>query len=426
MPRSEDPTIAAPTPTSNTAQLRDVQQSLTSARAEQITRVVAMVDALRDRSTADALIAPLRPRLMQLRPGRPLRFARLLFLPLDPLIVPPPRWRPSEPLVPRSALTPLSDAVRLSAGSVVGEVDALIKDRAQSDESVIAAAGERLWPEAARALMTSPPPHSWAESGLPPELFAPLARAVGGALQHAVPLRLLAAEARQGLPIRAETLDGILDGARVSGVDAWSMTLALLLGCLPDAARLLLRLDELATRPGAVARQRLDTVLSSALDVLEAPAVAGPLTVDLAEAGIAIRRAGALLDALDRPSTSPALRQRLASVRQAVDARGLAQFEQAVAERLLAPLQGTQPDLDPIDIRSIESMARDLRQLEQAGRRVGGSGPHYDRSLRHAAELLKGAPSRPELTAIDKIRIVEILLGPEAALAMLSGPPTLA
>src|SRR6185437_13356228 len=105
-------------------QTREMQRNLIAARDEQITRVVAVVDALADRSAADALIAPLRPRLQQLRPPRPIRLARLLFLPLDPLIVPAPRWRPGDPLVPRTALTPLADLVRSTDGAVVTRVEA--------------------------------------------------------------------------------------------------------------------------------------------------------------------------------------------------------------------------------------------------------------------------------------------------------------
>ena len=65
-----------------------------------------MVDAMPNRGAADQLIAPLRARLAHLRPPRPLRFARLLFLPLDPLIVPAARWRAAQPAIPRTVIPP--------------------------------------------------------------------------------------------------------------------------------------------------------------------------------------------------------------------------------------------------------------------------------------------------------------------------------
>jgi hypothetical protein len=53
-----------------------IQTSLAHAADAQIARVVAMVDAMPERGSADALIAPLRPRLAALRPTRPLSFTR--------------------------------------------------------------------------------------------------------------------------------------------------------------------------------------------------------------------------------------------------------------------------------------------------------------------------------------------------------------
>ena len=88
--------------------LRELQHSLATAQDGQIERVVAMVDALPQRGAADRLIAPIRPRLAQLRPARPLRFCRLLFLPLDPLVVPPTKWRRASLTLPRTVLEPLA------------------------------------------------------------------------------------------------------------------------------------------------------------------------------------------------------------------------------------------------------------------------------------------------------------------------------
>jgi len=50
--------------------VRDLQRSLLDAGDAQISRIVAMVDALPERGSADALIAPLRPRLARLHPRR--------------------------------------------------------------------------------------------------------------------------------------------------------------------------------------------------------------------------------------------------------------------------------------------------------------------------------------------------------------------
>ena len=78
--------MAAPVTRSLNPAIREASRGLVEARDDQVAQIVAMVDAMPDRGAADHLIAPLRARLARTRPPRPLRFARLLFLPLDPLL----------------------------------------------------------------------------------------------------------------------------------------------------------------------------------------------------------------------------------------------------------------------------------------------------------------------------------------------------
>ena len=85
-------------------ELRRLGGELVSAQDDKITRVVAMLDKLPHRGAADALLVPLRPRLARLRPVRPLTFERLLFTPLDSLILQPADWKRDAPGIPRSAL----------------------------------------------------------------------------------------------------------------------------------------------------------------------------------------------------------------------------------------------------------------------------------------------------------------------------------
>src|SRR5580704_264145 len=108
--------MAVPHTRSSNPAIREVARGLAAARDEQILKAVAMVDAMPDRGAADQLIAPLRKRLAHLRPPRPLRFARLLFLPLDPLIVPAARWRIEQPTIPRSAIPSLAGALAVDLG----------------------------------------------------------------------------------------------------------------------------------------------------------------------------------------------------------------------------------------------------------------------------------------------------------------------
>ncbi|MBV9538404.1 MAG: hypothetical protein JOY70_05680, partial [Acidisphaera sp.] len=73
-----------------------------------IVQVVNLVESMRERGAADELLVRLRPRLVQLRPPRNIKLPRLLFTPLDGVIVPGSRWRPGMNAVPRSALLPLA------------------------------------------------------------------------------------------------------------------------------------------------------------------------------------------------------------------------------------------------------------------------------------------------------------------------------
>jgi len=52
-------------------------------------------------------------------------------------------------------------------------------------------------------------------------------------------------------------------------------------------------------------------------------------------------------------------------------------------------------------------------------RQVGG-GEAYDRQLRRAAEALKPHAGEAAETFMDRVRLVEILQGPEAALALMA------
>jgi hypothetical protein len=79
---------------SNDTSVSELVRSMAGASERQLLRIVAAVDGMSARGAADELIAPVRHRLANLRPVRPLRFARLVFLPLDHLIVPAANWKP--------------------------------------------------------------------------------------------------------------------------------------------------------------------------------------------------------------------------------------------------------------------------------------------------------------------------------------------
>ena len=66
-------------PSNVRADVRGLRRSLAEANDEQVLSAVRLVDAMPARGIADELIAPLRPRIAQIRPARPLSPTRLLF-----------------------------------------------------------------------------------------------------------------------------------------------------------------------------------------------------------------------------------------------------------------------------------------------------------------------------------------------------------
>ena len=131
---------------------RSVGRDLANAPDERVLEVVRFVEGLPDRGPVDGLLAPLRGRLRGLRPPRPLRFARLMFLPIEPAIVEARDWRAGEPMLPRTAIAPLAGVVERVRPDLVAHVQCVAADPALLDTERVGLAGRSLWPAAAEAL----------------------------------------------------------------------------------------------------------------------------------------------------------------------------------------------------------------------------------------------------------------------------------
>jgi hypothetical protein len=144
----------------------DIRAALAAAPPEKLGRVVGLLDSLQARGAADALLAAARPRLRDLRPCRPMRFTRLLAVPLEPALVAPEAWTRAPIEIPRSALTPIGEAVRAALGLAAEEIEAAALGHSMADAARVARLGARLWPLAAAARLPAVPP-GWEEAGLP-------------------------------------------------------------------------------------------------------------------------------------------------------------------------------------------------------------------------------------------------------------------
>jgi hypothetical protein len=417
-----DPTIRMRDPA-----VRALAREMVDAGDPQIMRIVAMVDAMASRGAADTLIAPLRQRLTTLRPLRPLRFGRLMFQPLDPLIVPAARWRPGQQAIPRTALPAMAEQVRLAMGADATRIVADLDGHTTADADLIARLGGTVWPAAARILGGTEQPASWNETGLGDANYRPLAELVASLLGQAVALEALHAGVANGLlPLRPEPVTEILADYVTANKDArpgpgLAMMMTLILHMLPESAGFL---AHARTGPeGAAARAAMDQAADAVLRQLhedegtEASIAAGSLL----EAGAAVRRIATFLTHLDAAAAKPGRREQLRDVRHRLDVSCKARFASGLQDELLAPLQHPGVAISPEQVPALETAARGLRVLALEGRAIG-SGGAYDLLLGKATDAIRGRAMRDRLSPVDQVRLVEILAGPDAAFALLDPP----
>ena len=412
------------------AGVTQVRRELSGARDSQIARVVAMVDALPARGGADNLIAPLRPRLAQLRPDRPLQFERLLFLPFDPVIVAPQDWSPGSLTVPRTLLTPVSDIVRQALGEVATSIEAEIAGRTTADRRIIEEVGAQLWPAAAGVIgALADTPGEWSRRNLPGRLRDVSLSAVAAGLEQAVTIQAMVASAGRGEPVAAPALMSILDKANRHGAEAWGMVLALLLCRLPRADEVLRLIAANATK-GATAATRVaaDRVIDTVLSGLERDGItsAALVTIDLGVTAAELTRIVGLLDGLGADAAGShgmsdgqrgERQNRIAGIRRRLDGTCRSRFEAGLAVELILPMLSLAHNAGSAEILKLEDTARDLRRLELCGRRLGNP-DGYNRMLSASASEIRAMSSNPGLTLADRVRMVEILAGPDDALAM--------
>jgi hypothetical protein len=386
-----------------------------------IMRVLALMDEVASPAINRTLLDPLRPRLAVLRPARPLRFGRLLFTPLDPLIVPVADWRAGDPSVPRTALSSIYHAVRAGLGSETIHIDKIIAGQSADLSQALSLAAEALWPRAAEVLAVAPLPADWPETGLPPRTWSQLARAVAAVLRCAPRLRLLAREADTGgLELESGALDDIMRRNIDDPPEAYAMIVRLILLRAPRAMPLLRRLA-VAGR-NADERTLLNQIIERETDralreIEDADDLAGEFArVGLEDATFRARRMITLSRIL-ASDASAAMRSRLRAVRDKLGVACVARFAEGVRDGLVAPLAAAPHKLDAVGQRRLENAARELRKLEIVGHDFGDPSGYAAQS-RVAAEAMRLAVASGGLAPIRHLRLVEILFGADAAEAL--------
>lgn len=407
--------MSAANPHASDEVLRTLRRHLLEADDEQVRRVVASVDALASRGSVDHLIGPLRARLGDLRPARPLRITRLLFLPLDPLIVGPSRWHPDGPSLPRSMIPPLTRIVEAALADAGASIQRIIAGRTTADSETIVAAGAELWPRAAAALASATIPARWGDTGLADRQFTPLARQVAALLAQAPALDKLVFETANGLlPPDRFAVETMVRTVTMTCPDALPMLAIMLLSRLSQSAGVLY---ELAANRSLIG---LKAAAEGAADLLLHRLEASRAIVahrDLPTFSTAVRQMITFLAELDHDQASRGRREQVRELRQRLDRDCQELFARGLTTQFLQPLEAA-ADGAPAPVERLEEVARGLRVLEAEGKAIGDSAV-YREQLATAASMLEELPPAHGAGLHDRVRLLEILAGPERALALL-------
>ncbi|MBN8900808.1 MAG: hypothetical protein J0H57_07200, partial [Rhodospirillales bacterium] len=332
-------------------------------------------------------------------------------------------WRPGAPAIPRHALLPLLELVRMDCPTVCQEVERMIAGRWLSEPAVVAQAGAHLWPAAAQALIRAQtPPHAHS-AGLPVAVLCSLARDVGAVLAQAMPLQAFAAAAARGLELRLEGLLDVVAQLHATRPHALGMMMVLMHARLPDAIEPLLAAEAECEPEGGCEARPLAHAAALARDMLierlsaegGAEAVIGRTM--LAELPERVRQAARLLQLLGN-GTSPERRVLLAQVGGRLLTGCLRRFEAALGAEFLTPLADLSAAVSDAEVERLEATARALRNAREQVRLLGG-GEDFDALLRRAVEQVAAMRVDTSVARADQARLMEILAGPEEAWALL-------
>ncbi len=420
--------------------LADMSALISNARPEAIRSIVALIDNLSVRGDADVLIAPTRPRMGLMREmfRRPASLNRVLVAPSAYRLVPPHEWRRGSLYVPRSVLPVLIEAANAALPPQVKQhLTTRLSGVYMNDARAIQEVGEALWPTISGILAES------ATLKMPPGVDLPMREAelrtmlgaIGQALRVAPTLgRVLAAPQSGRLP-DWEPIEPLLrelaDEAASHSDDCFARTSLTLMRRFMMAGPVVGVLRDAATKSRGGAGEHvlvppLDSFIARLHAELPDPEALGKLPhavqqVVVADAVTTIERAAAEIGAWradKRDSLREAQARMAAMIRQRV--------EVCMQAELLSPFAKVQAD-GPADqslctsIEGLEADARAVVVLTAAVRRLG---PADDLAIaiRSAADTITAAasgasPGAPAdgLGCADVARLVEILVGPDAA-----------
>lgn len=398
------------------ATLRGLANDLRDASDSVILRVTLAIDTLAERGSADRLLDGLRPRLSALRPPRPHALSRVLFTPLDPVIVATGAWRPESLSIPRSVIAPITGLIR-----------ARLRDAA-AIEARLTAGNEpdpQLWKDAACILAAGALPEQWslpafqAETGLKPKALQPLIGVIRLVFAHIQVLQQLDFEHEPA----ADTIRPLLLEAARSGPLAWGVVLALLFEHTQAPAALVEHVLALTRETGS-SRQlesSLQNVLGTVIEKLDRATTPSASVSDEALDAQA-RRAVRLTGFSALRGDMMAFAGGLAARRRQMAAECSAQLVSGLsgATEACVPPGPLAPQDEQQSAERLEARLRALRRLDLAARPLGNA-EGREQLLADAAAFYVGGDAPDWLTRADRLRLCEILVGAEAALRLEHG-----
>lgn len=402
--------------------MRLLSSALVEAPPDRLARVLAVIDALPDRTAADQILTKVRPTLHRLGLPRPLRFTRLLFTPLDGMIIDACKWDPQELGVPRSALPIIAEVVKDTLGHAA-EIAAECTRYDARDTNGLIALGKNIWPAAA-ACIPQQPPASWKRSDLSPDHYRTIVEQCSVAWRHSLSVWPALQAAAEGPP--QELVRRALGAAIAEGELACSVVLRLLTTKArkpASVAAIALEMLPSAFSPAVRATQQaVDHCLSSSAKDVLAPRCMETDEGAL-EAAAAAEAACALIEDFEASvfSSRSDRRARLVALRKAAEAACIDNFDRFMSSNFagrLKQLEVVKPDNVEALVNGLEKAARLARKIERGGRRLGNA-RHFDGSLEDAAaDMMRTFASCGHgglLKRADTLRLAEILVGPDGA-----------
>lgn len=379
-------------------------------------QVVAVLEAVPSRSVLDPIIEAARPRLKLLRPPRPITFTRILFMPFDGAVVPLKEWAAGGGKFPRSALQPIADALREAMGPEAEQISANLGGRNFFDVLQVDAAGRTLWAEAARLAPGLSLPDGLPSAGLDAAQCRELLDIAAALWRHAEPIWEAKLAAFSGPS--PELVIAALKGPAQEGQAAFSLALTSLLHRAQSPGSVLATAARLSPIAGNIADDKLAELQREPLQGLPAD--------DAVRAAHLAEEYAMLIKELE---TAPPgrIKDRQAVIRPLLDslAKLISETTQKIYDHQFLPaLRDPNAKRRAAVVLNIEYLARALRRLEDAGRRAGAF-EFFDKLRLAYAQKLKASFDALDgggLQRHDIIRLAEILLGTEKAMA-LAAPP---